>query len=211
MSKLKTVSFTDLITLSNKSGSKKSEFINQIINRPIYDPKHDYYKGVRDKIPILLKNFDFNSWKSEVSNFIENVNPKKKMHYECILNGFHKFLNQNKNSGLKFNSKPEVRYWNYENIKFKVNPEIEIVVNGVTYRVKLYFKKEKLSQAAADISLCLMDLANNNSDSVGAILDLRRSKLYLNRNYNFEETKIVLECEAYSFFRLMSYHQSLAA
>jgi hypothetical protein len=69
-------------------------------------------------------------------------------------------------------------HWQYEDLTVSVNPELGLEINGRPHRVKLYFKKEQLTERRVHSILHLLrTTAPSEPNTTMGILDVPRSRL----------------------------------
>jgi len=136
-----------------------------------YSPQRDFYKALREAIE---ESFEAGWSSSELKKKLAKVtDPKKRKNYEACRKGLTKWA-----GSKSFISHPKQRAsWKSGDLTVKVNPELDLSINGTRHLIKLYFKGEALSKARIDVILELLESGANRPTP--AVLDVRRSKLYI--------------------------------
>lgn len=136
-----------------------------------YAPQKDFYKALREAIEDTFET----GWSSaDLKKKLSNISdPKKQKNYEACRKGINKWA-----GNKTFVSHPKKGdSWKSGELTVKVNPELDLSINGSRHLVKLYFKGEALSKPRIDVILHL--LGNGAGAATPAVLDVRRSKLYV--------------------------------
>jgi hypothetical protein len=136
-----------------------------------YSPQKDFYKALREAIE---ESFEEGWTASELKKRLAKVpDPKKRQNYESCRKGLTKWA-----GNKSFVVHPKQRAsWKSGELTVKVNPELDLTINGTRHRIKLYFKGEAISKSRIDVILHLLGSAN--SKATPGVLDVRRSKLYV--------------------------------
>jgi len=171
------ISLTDFVDFVVKSGRPKLTVVKQIKSRDQYATFEDFWRRLRTAIVEYHKNG--HSDKSEFDDIIDTLNPNdspKQTAYPIAIKAYKKFLGRKKLAWID----PPRNVWTAGGINVSVNPEIGLEINGQKTLIKLYFKKEKLIKAKADLILALMQegLPDLEKGTHVAILDVREAKLF---------------------------------
>lgn len=138
-----------------------------------YDPRRDYYKLIREKIPAVHKSKDK---LKELDTFCDQLNDKRKVgNYSAIINGYKRWLSGRTVSWVNLPNKR----WSRVGLAVSMGPELRLVVDGSTHILKIWFKSEPLSQLRSDIVCHLLEATYrpSNSDATIGILDIRNATL----------------------------------
>jgi hypothetical protein len=169
------ISLTDLVDIVSKSGTPKATKVAQVKARPDYEPAHDFYKPLRDRIVEIHKAGDP---KSAMGGFMASVtDQKKRTNYPDAVNGYRKWWGQ---KALVWFVPPRAAYAQH-GVEVIINPELGLEINSARHLVKLYFKTEPLSKLRVDIITRLMDNTLRpqcQKNEIMAVLDVRESKLF---------------------------------
>jgi hypothetical protein len=135
-----------------------------------YSPQKDFYKALREAIE---ESFEEGWGAAELKKKLSKVpDPKKQKNYEACRKGLTKWAGR---QAFIFHPKQRAS-WKSGELTVKVNPELDLSINGTRHRIKLYFKGEALSKSRVDVILHL--LGSGPAKATPAVLDVRRSKLY---------------------------------
>ncbi|MCW4469097.1 hypothetical protein OGH69_08990 [Flavobacterium sp. MFBS3-15] len=171
------ISLTDFLDFVNKSGSSKMTKVRQVKNRDDYHPSSDFYKPIRDGI---VQNHQEDGGKAKLEEILEFLSDKKKIdNYPTAIKGYQKFWGRKK---LKW-FEPPFDHWKVGDLDIKINPEVGLLIDGVSYVIKLYFKADKLTKDKIGQILSLMEnqLRTHVDDNViFAVLDVRNAKMHEN-------------------------------
>jgi hypothetical protein len=136
-----------------------------------YAPQKDFYKALREAIE---ESFDQGWSAAGLKKKLAQVqDPKKQKNYEVCRRGLTRWAG---NKAFIFHPKQRAS-WKSGDLTVKVNPELDLSINGVRHRIKLYFKGEALSKSRIDVILHL--LGSGTVKATPGVLDVRRSKLYI--------------------------------
>lgn len=135
-----------------------------------YSPQRDFYKGLREGITETFAE----GWTSDglKARLADVSDPKKQKNYEACRKGLSRWA-----GGKEFVFHPPARStWKSGDLTVKVNPELDLTIDGIRHRIKLYFKGEALSKARVDV---ILHLLGDGRKATPAVLDVRRAKLYV--------------------------------
>lgn len=171
------ISLTDFVDFVVKSGRPKQTVVKQIKNRDPYANFEDFWRRLRTEIVEFHKNGHTD--KSEFDAIIDTINPKatsKLVAYPIAIKAYKKFLGRKQIDWFV----PPRNAWSAGGINVTVNPELGLEINSQKTLIKLYFKKDKLVKAKADLILALMQegLPDLPKDTHVAILDVREGRLF---------------------------------
>ena len=162
------VPLTSFVDFSVASGTSRLTAVTRA-NRE-YDPRYDYYKPLRER---TIKQFTSGWDAREFRRSLQSVqDPRKLSNYEDCRGALTRWA-----SGKTINSRARHRAtWSAANLDVKVNPDLDLEVDGQRYVMKLYFKADETSGARQAVILHLLgEVAPRNADA--AILDARRGRL----------------------------------
>lgn len=189
------ISLTDFVDFVLKSGKPKQTVVKSIKNRPKYQTFEDFWRRLRTEIAGFHKDGKID--KSEIEHALDGITHQPKLvAYPAAIKAYKKFLGRKQITWFE----PERSDWSAGGIHVRVNPELGLEINGQPYQMKLYFKKGKLTKAAADLILTMMAEAlpaTSKGVKVG-ILDVREGKLYESDGASMELLPL-LEGEAINF------------
>lgn len=136
-----------------------------------YSPEKDFYKALREATEEVFEQ----GWSAaDLKKILSRVpDPKKRKNYEACRKGLTKWAG---NKAFVFHPKQRAS-WKSGELTVKVNPELDLSINGTRHRIKLYFKGEPLLKSRIDVSLHL--LGSGTAKATPGVLDVRRSKLYV--------------------------------
>lgn len=193
------ISLTDFIDFVNKSGNQKMTQVRKLKNRPDYEPFSDFYKVLREKIQQIHKK---DLQKDELDNILKILtDDKKKSNYPELIEGYKKFWGRKKILWFQ----PPYKNWKVGDLEIRLNPELGLEYKNQFLIIKLYFKDEKINRSQIDQILTLMEYqlrAKIDEPEVKfALLDIRKSKLYIQKNNSLELVPLLLG-EAKSFLEI---------
>jgi hypothetical protein len=169
------ISLTDLVDIVSTSGTPKATKVAKVKARPDYEPAHDFYKPLRERIVDVHRDGDP---KTVFTAFLQNIaDPRKRANYPSAVTGYKKWWGQKM---LTWFGPPRTTYAQH-GVEVMINPELGLDVNGTRYLVKLYFKDAALSKLRVDIITLLMETSLRprcEKDEVMSVLDVRRGKLF---------------------------------
>jgi len=166
---------SDLVDVVLSSGVPKATKVDQIKNRPDYQPQFDFYKALREAIQKMHRT---DAPKASLDGVLTLLTDKKKIaNYPAAVAGYKKWLGAKK---VKLFEAPRSSF-DGSNVEVVINPDLGLVINGERHVIKLYFKGDKLSKSRADLIAFAMEQGLRpllEPDDVIAILDVRRGRLY---------------------------------
>ena len=172
MIEISLTSFVDFVLATGTTRIGRVRDIKRQIEEG-YSPATDFYKGIREGIvECHREGRDLAS----LDRVVAQAHERKRAHYAEIAGGYRRFL-----KGRKVGSF-DVPWgkWSYGELSVAVNPEIGLKLGGTPHAVKLYFKRDPVSQRRVEVVLYLMEEALGHSlrkKHVG-VLDVRRGRLY---------------------------------
>ena len=194
------VSLTDFVDFMCKTGKSKISQVKAIKkkqNSP-YSVAKDFYKPLRDGIINLHKlNKNFGSldtiWRVATDK-------KKQTAYPTVIAGYKRFL---RGKDVTWINQPKAKLWTYRNLEIRINPELCLTFGGSDHVIKLYFKKDRLSEnhALSINHLMQTTLGNGNKKRSLGVLDVRKGVLVEELPVNGEFARLVREAAA-EFLRL---------
>jgi hypothetical protein len=163
---------------------------------PEYDPRFDFWRGIRKRIEDLHKN---NEPKSVLDSFLNTVDDTKKQKlYEDNIRGYKRFLGKKKVYWIG----PRRGTWTYGDLQIRVNPELGLNINGTDTIIKLWFKTEKLSKNRIDLILYLLGKKSRpNKKTVVGVLDVQRGRL-ITPTRTIPDIEALLRAEALSLLEI---------
>ncbi|HUV85521.1 MAG TPA: hypothetical protein VMX79_00230 [bacterium] len=161
-----------------------------------YDPRADFWKGLRDRIEGMHKNGEP---KSVLDSFLDTLSDaKKKELYDNNVQGYKRWLGRKKVLWIG----PKRGTWAQGGLRIRVNPEIGVNVNGNDHIIKLWFKAEQLSKNRIDLILYLLDKKTKlNPATVVGVLDVQRAYL-IKATRRIPNIEALLRAEALSFLEI---------
>jgi hypothetical protein len=189
------ISLTDFVDFVLKSGKPKQTVVKSIKNRPPYAPFEDFWLGLREEIVAFHSQGKRD--KAAIDRAMDGVSHNPKLvAYPPAIKAYKRFLGRKQIDWFA----PEKSVWSAGGMHIRVNPELGLRINGQAYQLKLYFKKDKLCKAKADLILRLMAeaLPSTTKGIHVAILDVREGKLFESDGKSTELSPL-LEGEAISF------------
>lgn len=171
-SKLIPVSISTFSEFATKAGQAKANIVRTWKYKPSYTPALDFYKDLREAIPDFCRR---SITKGALEELVSESGSKKKEHYESALQGFLKW--KKTKSGMW--RTPDSGSWVQDRVSVKVAPEIGYESDGVTYFVKLYFNRSKLTKFQADVILEIMAsslLIRKSTTTMVSVLDVKQAK-----------------------------------
>lgn len=169
---IKEFTLTDFVDVIMKSGTPKATKVNQVKNRPEYNPATDYYKKIRDLI-IQIHKDDLDI--EELDKVIPIISENKKINYRIMIDGYKTWIRR---KNIMWFS-PPIETYVYRDVGIKIRPELGLIINDKPHIIKLYFKGEALAKNRAEIITCLMkeNLEEKATEgSIIGILDVRKGK-----------------------------------
>ncbi|WP_129125930.1 hypothetical protein [Geomonas oryzae] len=172
---MRKMSLTDFVDVVSKSGTPKATKVRSVINRPKYSPATDFYKPLRDRITDTHQN---NLPKASLYKLKQLLTDEKKIkNYPAAIEGYTAWWG---NKTLKW-FEPANDTFERHGVSVSVNPELGLLINGVPYLIKLYFKADELTKNRIGIATHLMEECLRPHCSEGeimAVLDVRNGKLF---------------------------------
>ncbi|MDB5478895.1 MAG: hypothetical protein JWM96_1390 [Alphaproteobacteria bacterium] len=176
-----TISLSDFINFTAKSGTTRLSHIREIKNRKPYLKRVDYWHEARESI------FDFHADSALTKDYFDVVTKTPRFLKadsaklnNCIdrLQKYKTFLGRKQITVNKL-VKCDWRY--SKDLTVRINPELHATINDETYLLKLYFKDDLLDKRRTDIALYLIKKATQELDlniDYYALLELYRPKLW---------------------------------
>lgn len=169
------VSLTDFVDFVAKSGRPKLTVVKQIKRRTEYDPKEDFWRRLREAIVEFHRTGQTD--KNRLDGVLNGLTHKPKVTaYPTVLSAYKRFLGRKDISWFL----PAREAWTSGGLTVNVNPELGLEINGERHLIKLYFKRDKMAKAKADLILLLMKeaLKKQPKGTKFALLDVRENKLF---------------------------------
>jgi hypothetical protein len=192
------ISLTDFVDFVATAGTQKLTKVRTVKNRPKYLPAFDYWRALREGIKEFHRKGARN--KGDLDRVASGVSdPTKHARYMAVLQEYKRFLGRKKIAWFD----PPSLDWSYDGLIVRINPELGLRIDGVSYVVKLYFKKETLSRNRVAVVLDMMNaaLAGKGEDMRVAVLDVPAGKL-ITASGPSPQINALLESEAASFLQL---------
>lgn len=158
-----------------------------------YDPKHDYYKQIREA---LTKSVAAGS-DDPVKLAAQNAAPKKRGHYERIATGW-----------MSWSARKEARIvhqparWSLGQLDISLTPLLEIPRGRDAVLVVPYLKTAELDRQAARAIAHIMAAAYQFPPGMAGLLDVRRAKLIRGTARHEQNYDAWLESEGAAFAAL---------
>jgi hypothetical protein len=167
------ISLNDFADFAVAAGGPKLAKVRQLKRRGAYRPAGDFWRPLGKKI---VDSFERGGALSDLKGFAEaQKDPKKAAAYPIAVDGTQKALG----TSLQGWFDPPCGEWAHGDLRVRINPELGVYdEDGVPQVLKLYFKKDPLSRARAEIMLHLMSKAlPEGSEAVNGIIDLQRGEV----------------------------------
>ena len=170
------ISLTNFVDFTLKSGSPRLTYIKRAkaLYEDGYSPAFDYWRTLRHAI-IEMHSEDLG--KRHLDAVRTKLSDTKKIHLysKCIVT-YKRWMGRKEIEWIGVRS----TNWTYEDLIVRINPELGLSINGANYLIKLYFRREPLSQRRLDITLHLLQMAISGSRSglLPAVIDVQRGKLF---------------------------------
>lgn len=188
-----TISLTDFVDFVIKTGPAKLTKVKQLVGRGDYDPRFDFWKGLRDGIQ------DSHQGRRSLDTILPGLtDPKKVRRYTEAIRCYKKYLNRNEPTWFR----PPSATWSYGGLDVRVNPELGLQQGGIKYAVKLYFKDEKPTKPRLKVVFELMRCAIDPALGLTpAVLDIGSARLMAASSAD-PTLKYLLEAEAIALVHL---------
>lgn len=170
------ISLTDFVDIVSKSGRPKATKVQQVKDRPEYEPAFDFYRMFREHVIEVHRLGNPRASVAEVLG--ELTDPKKIRAYPDLVDGYRKWWGR---KTLEWFVPPRAVY-SAHGMDIIVNPELGLVINGHRHVVKMYLKSEALSAFKVEVITSLMQFqlrAMVHPEDKFAVLDVRESKLFV--------------------------------
>lgn len=187
-------SFVDYILTKDKS---KNRFIKNFKKRGNYNAAQDFYLPLRTCLIQLCKK---NKCVEELDTMYNKLSDeRKKSNYTTVISKIKEFLQNEKYDWVQ----PDKLQIIYGGLEISVNPELGLKIGEQTHFVKLYFKKDKISQAKVNLLLRIMqDTYRQNEDNIiVSIWDIRNGLFYSNNANKNINIPYDLELEASNWIK----------
>ena len=174
---MQNISLTSFLDISARFGTPKITKITQCKKQleDGYDPRHDFWKGLRDSIISLHKE---KRDKHSLERILDQLRDKKKITaYPKAIDGYFKFIGKKKISWFS----PKRGKYTQGNITVLVNPELGLNIKNTPHLIKLYFKSDPISKRRVAVTCHMMDKSLRKHSPKGTImcvLDVQRGKLH---------------------------------
>jgi hypothetical protein len=169
------ISMNDFSSFLMKNGAARMTSVRTTKYRPPYHPSRDYWKKLRDAIvEYHLKGM---TDKKVLDKVVLNVREEKQQNHRDMIAFYKRFLGRKE---IKYHPISS-RKWRNKNLVIAVNPELIFEIKGISYIIKLHFKKDKLTQRKIESTLALLKNVYASEIAEGAevaMLDIRRNKLF---------------------------------
>lgn len=156
-----------------------------------YTQGKDYYRRVREGIIALHRS---GGSIDELRKVVEDAPPEKRENFEAVGQGYESWM---RGKGIVWSKRPKSNIWKHGGLRVLINPELLLNIDGVPYRVKLYFKSAPIRQVGANLVIHLHELAGLAAENV-AVLDVRNGKMFT-KSRTSPDYSTVLRSEALSF------------
>jgi len=171
------VTLTELVDIVSRAGTPKATKVAQIKARQgEYSPQTDFYKMLRDRIVFTHKS---SGEKTSLNGLMAKVTSETRLKaYPSMILAYKKWWGRKE---LVWFAPPSAIY-SKNGVSVSINPELGLLINGIPYVVKLYFKADQLKKTGADLVTALMECSLAGSVDPGthfAVLDIRHGKLHV--------------------------------
>jgi hypothetical protein len=156
-----------------------------------YAQGRDFYRPIREGIVTMHRA---NGVIDQLWQIVEDAPPAKSDSYKAAVKGYERWM---RGKGIVWTNRPKPYRWTHGDLAILVNPELLMNVDGDPYRVKLYFKSHKVTQAGANLVIHLHESAGLAGENV-AVLDVRNARLFT-KTRTGSDYETVLRSEALSF------------
>lgn len=192
--KISMTSFLDFLVSEGPSRVSQVRRVKQQYEQA-YSPASDYYKPVREAVVAMHRD---GGDPSDLQGVVDRVHPTRRDHYAACIDGYERWVRHRAVTALR----PSGGDWQHDGLTVRVNPELHLVIDGLQYLVKTYWKATPVSKRLLDSALQLMhETCRGHTDGTVAVLDVRRGKLHA---FNGEKANmpVYLRAEATTFASL---------
>jgi hypothetical protein len=187
------ISITDFTDFILRTGLPKISKVAEIFRRGDYQPSHDFWKLLREHIC----EYHEGAHGGRLTFDLTGAHEKKRARYQEAIEGYERYLKANAPEWFK----PHRAEWRFEDLVVRINPEVGFVLGGRSLLVKLYFKHEPLTKHRVQVALSLMSAGQKSKKHRVAILDVVRSRLYVELAQN-PQIEALLKGEAATFLAI---------
>lgn len=159
--------------------------------KPVYEPAHDFYKGLREAIE---RGHRRGSLRHEIDDAIHMADTRKRPSYQECRDGYLRFMARRSSEYL---GHPRPSYWESGSLMVRVNPEVRMRTSGRDLRLKLWFATVPPSRTTSQVLSHLL----GDRASGGGVLIVREPKLIAGVATP-SEIEALLAAEADAFIRL---------
>lgn len=169
------LTLSDVVDVFSKSGRPKATKVKQVKNREEYQPATDYYRPLRMALVTIHAN---GKDRTELDTILPAVKDQKKIaNYHELIEAYRKFWGR-KNMGW---FTPPRGTYSHSGVDVIVNPELGLIIDGISVVIKLYMKGDEISKAQIELIPVLMEVVlrpQTPSGALMALLDVRKGKLH---------------------------------
>jgi len=186
------LSLTDFMDIASKSGVQKARAVIAIKSRPQkYERATDFYGPLREHIIEIHKK---KRSKKALDDVLSRIVDKKKLgNYPLVIDGYKRWWGRKTLQWFEPISKP----YSAHQVSININPELGLIINGVPYLIKLYFKKAPLAKDRDGIIVQLMEMTLRSgceNNAIMSVLDTRHSKI-VPYEYSSPVNKAMIDAE----------------
>ena len=195
------ISLTDFVEFTFRSGPSKVTKVREVKNRDVYEPATDFWRPLRDGIVDLHRDGRVDKRGLDAIVAAQTHALKLRL-YPLAADGYLSFLGRRQPEWFT----PPRGIWRSGGLEVRVNPEVGLIIGDHPTVIKLYFKKEELTQARvqASIGVMLDELApRTDAGTQFGVLDVRAGRLLKSDGrWTMSDTQLLIRGEARSFVEI---------
>lgn len=188
------VSFTTFLDYVASTGTTRLRRVREAktLYETGYSPVTDFYGPFRKRVVQVFEE----GWDpARLDHLLAEVtDTKKQASYRACRKGLRKWAGVSGRKRYEW-MKPRKASWTAGGLEVAINPELWLKVDDDPHVIKLYYKKDKLSQHRVNLSLRLLETTVGKHGRV-AILDLQQGKLFAQTTEPPEGIDLLLASEA---------------
>ncbi|QDR80212.1 hypothetical protein [Sporomusa termitida] len=194
------IGFTQFMDFILKGSTARVSYVRSLKAQPEYHPGLDFWKLLRDEIKnIHQNNLDI----STLAEILDGLHEKKINQYTQAISAYQKFC---KGKSIEWFD-IDRSFWAFDRLVVRSTPEMGLIINGVPFVIKMYFKehKETLTKRKANSLLTLMEdsaYLTPYPKATHAVLSIKKGKMYPLETKVTTDMRLGLEGEAMSFMHL---------
>lgn len=191
------IGLTQFLDFTLKGSSAKTTMVKSIKYQDDYHPAFDYWKPLREGIRKFHENGYSNDYLLTLANDVPQA--KRKNYLEAVKS----YLKFTKNKDIEWFT-PGKSNWYSDDLTVRSSPELGLIIDGVPYLIKLYFKgkNERIDKHKCRSSLTLLSQSNfaieHPPEVKPAILNIQKGNL-ISEGASTIEHSIALKSEAAQF------------